>query len=184
MLDVSNRAVNENALGDASVRGALSDHAAIAQGDDASGQCASEGRVAQPNHDGVARVTTLIDPGSDTRRLRVADVDQVNHRLVLEARLGERRAMEMQTRPLQGHGARAVPKPFHRAGVGSEEAGRAEQQRRLAGPAGSNHGDRLTRGGFEVDVDDRLRARQTRTVAGDESFGESGDLERRAHADR
>ena len=89
MLDVSNRAVNENALGNASVRRAVRDHAAVAQRDGAGGQRASEGRVAQPDHDRIARVATRVDPRSDARRLRVAEVDEMNQRLVAEARLVE-----------------------------------------------------------------------------------------------
>jgi len=184
MLDVSEGAVNETTLGDARPRRGVRNDPARTKHHDALRQTRREGRVAQRDYDSVARFTSLANPRTQTHRLGVAQIDQVDERFVGGTGFVERRAMVVQPRPLERGGSMSIAEPRHDTRVGRQQSGRAEEQRRFSGPAGSHNRYRLARADGELDVDDRLRTREARFATRDVPLGESGDFESRPHADR
>jgi hypothetical protein len=61
-----------------------------------------------------------------TRRLGIADVDQVDERFVRGARLIERRAAVVESRASNRGGSISVSKPRDEAGVWRHQPGRAQ----------------------------------------------------------
>ncbi len=159
MLGVSKGAVNETALGDAPRRH-VRHHSARAKHHGALRQASGQRWVAQRDQDSVAGLTTLGDPGAETGGLAIAHVDQVDERLIGRARLVERRAAEVQPRAAKRRRTCGVSKPRDHAGVGRHQAGRAQEQRRLAGSAASDDRHGFSLDDCEIDVGESVRRRQ------------------------
>lgn len=184
MLGMSNRAVNENAFGHTSLRGSVRDDTSVPKRHEAARHAARESRVAQRDDHRITGLAALGDPWLDASRLGVAEVDEVDHRLVRRVRLVERRFVVVQARALERGRTSAVAEPLYDSGVRREQSRRAQEKRRLACPARTDDRDGLARGDREVDLGDRLRTRQTRSASGDEALCEARDIENVPHADR
>src|SRR5215467_9143457 len=135
MLGMSKGSVNETALGDATRRRVRHD-ATVTKGDDALGHSSRESSVAKSNDDGVSGPAALGDPLPGPSCLSLADVDQMNERLVCSARFVERRTTAVQPRPPQRRPAIRIAKPRDRPGVRHDQTRGTEKQRRLARTTG------------------------------------------------